>query len=59
MSKPFRWWTKTTLANVISGVCIILGMGYFICTKNTEGVMFIVGGCIGYLFGRQARQQQG
>ena len=40
---------KTSIANVVSGLAIVLGLGYFIATKHTEGVIFIVGAAIGYL----------
>ena len=48
---------RTTLANVVSAFCIIASLLYFIYVRNTDGVVFLVGSAVGYLYGRQQRQQ--
>ena len=41
---------RTTVANVIAGVLAIIGMAYFVWTKNTDGVMFATGTALGWLY---------
>lgn len=42
---------KTSIANVTSGVSILAGLYMLYASGNTDGVMFIVGGATGYLYG--------
>jgi hypothetical protein len=44
--------TRTTVANITSAILVIAGIAYFIYTKNTDGVMFLAGSGVGYLFGK-------
>jgi len=56
MSEPVKWWRKTTIANVVSAACTLAALAFFIATKNTDGVMFVGGAAIGYLFGQKAKK---
>ena len=44
---------KATTANVVAGISILAGLYYLGTQGNIEGVTFIVGGAIGYLFGQK------
>lgn len=47
---------RTTLANVVSAFCIIISLLYFVYVKNTDGVVFLVGSAVGYLYGRRTQE---
>ena len=51
------WWRKTNLANVTSAVILVMAMLYFVYTKNSEGVMTMVGFTAGYLYGRRREER--
>lgn len=42
--------SKTTVANVVSAVCVVGALAFFMYTKNTDGVTFLAGAGVGYLF---------
>ena len=42
---------KTSIANIVSGISILAGLYILYILGNTDGVMFIVGGATGYLYG--------
>ena len=42
--------SKTTIANLVAGACVIGALGYFIAIRHTDGVVFLAGSGIGYLF---------
>ena len=42
---------KTSVANLVSGISILAGLYILWSLGNTDGVMFIVGGATGYLYG--------
>lgn len=44
---------KTSVATFVAGGSILYGLYILGQASNTEGVMFIVGGAIGYLFGQR------
>ena len=46
--------SKTTVANVVSGVVVIGGLVFGCWTRNTELVCLITGGALGYLYGKKA-----
>ena len=42
--------SKTTVANVVAGLCVIGALAFFMYTGNTDGVTFLAGAGVGYLF---------
>lgn len=42
--------SKTTMATIVSAIIVLAGIAYFIWIRNTDGVMFVTGAGIGYLF---------
>jgi len=48
---------KTTIANVVAGFLAVSGMIYFIATKNTDGVMFVTGTALGWLY-KEVKQRR-
>lgn len=49
---------KTTLANVIGAICIVLGLIYGIHKDKAELIGLIVGSAVAYFYGRYQQQQQ-
>jgi len=45
--------SKSSVANVVSAIIAVGSLIYFIYTGNTDGVLFLAGAAIGYLFGRR------
>lgn len=43
---------KTSIANIMAGIAIGVGVIYAYITGNNDLMTFIVGAAIGYLFGR-------
>jgi len=41
---------RTTVANVVAGFLAVMGMLYFVATQNTDGVMFVTGTALGWLY---------
>ena len=41
---------RTSLANIVAGTCILVGLAYFFVTKNTDGMLFLTGCGTGWLF---------
>ena len=51
-----RWW-KTTLANIVGAIILLVSLGYFVYTRNNEGVMMLVGAAVGWFYGKTVGQQ--
>ena len=45
---------KTSIANVVAGVSVLYGLHALITLGEIEGVMFVIGGAVGYLYGKKA-----
>jgi len=42
--------SKTTVANVVSGICVVGALAYAFYTKDTKLITFLAGAGVGYLF---------
>ena len=42
--------SKTTIANIVSGICVVGTLIYAFYTKDTKLITFLAGAGVGYLF---------
>ena len=50
--------SRTSIANVVSGIAIVVGVGYFCWTRDTESLKWVLAFALGYLFGSKSVKRE-